>query len=477
MSERDVIFQNIVQDMSEGVITVGFNGIITTVNPKVEQILERSSSELVGTQYAQAFFEYEENDEFNQTILDAVYSKKTMQRIVSYYTGSSLKQLQVTTSYLKDGETPIGIVAVLSDLTEIVELRDSIKAMKRIESLNERLELRNKLLSETFGRFLSDDIVKQLLDTPGGLDMGGRRLDVSIMMSDLRGFTSMSTVMEPEKLIDLLNHYLERMIEIIQKHGGTIIEFLGDGIFALFGAPTAIDNHARECVAAAIEMEAEMDDINEWNREKGYPALQMGIGINTGNVIVGNIGSVKRTKYGAMGLQVNTAGRIESYTVAGEILISEHTYNRIDCELETSGSMEIHPKGIDEPLKVYYVTGIGGKYNTYLRKRCNEPQPLHSPYDIVYHIVDDKHTGAQPEKGRFVAISEEKAVLEVLNPLHIFDNIMIDLGDKLFAKVTGISEYKKVTSFDAQGGGQKVYITFTSKPPTFDTWYGELSGR
>lgn len=462
MSERDVIFQNIVEDMSEGVITVGFNGMITSVNPEAEKILERKESELLGSQYAQAFFEYEENDAFNQLILDAIYSKKKMHRdIVNYYTGNEMKQLQVTTSYLRDGDTPIGIVAVLSDLTELVELRDSIKAMKKIESLNEQLEMRNKLLSETFGRYLSDDIVKELLDTPDGLNMGGKKLDVSIMMSDLRGFTYMSGIMAPDKLIDMLNHYLAEMTQIIEAHGGTIIEFLGDGILALFGAPTYNDNHAEECVTAALLMEAAMDDVNKWNEQQGYPQLQMGIGINSGEVIVGNIGSVKRTKYGVMGLQVNVAGRIESYTVGGQILVSSYTCEKIHGKLITQGSLEISPKGVDGTLTVYNVTGIDGMYQVFLCSGTDDLKHLAKPSDVTYSVIVDKHIGDDNIKSSLVAISEHSAVLIPAEELKQYDNIVLHIGGDLFAKVTDVS-------------GTEITIRFTSVPQCFEEWYRSL---
>lgn len=464
MSERDILFENIVQDMSEGIITVGFNGIITSVNPEAEKILERTKEELVGVQYAQAFFEYEENDDFNQMILDAVYSKSEMHRgIVTYYTGETLKQVQVTTSYLKDGASTIGVVAVLSDLTELVELRDSIKAMKKIESLNARLELRNKLLSETFGRFLSDDIVRQLLDTPEGLSMGGQKRELTVMISDLRGFTSMSSSMEPEKLVDMLNHYFEKMTIIIENHGGSIIEFLGDGILAVFGAPTPLKSHARECVAAAIEMEAVMDEVNAWNREQDYPDLEMGIGITSGEVIVGNIGSVKRTKYGVIGLQVNLAGRIESYTVGGQVLVSEYTYDLLKDELITGGSFEITPKGVEGSLVVYNVTGMQGRYRLCIKDNEMEVRRLDRSREIIFHTIENKHTGEEDNIATLIGVSETTALISSATELEVFDNLVLDIGEQLFAKVTAVD-------------GDEITLTFTMKPPGFERWYGELMG-
>lgn len=283
-------------------MAIGFDGIIKFLNRAALEILVRSEEELLNRTFAGCFFEYEENDGFNQAVLDAVYDRSgTHRNTVSYFTGEETRQLNITTSFLRDGEEKIGIIVVISDISELVELRDAIKAMEKIKSLNRQLEMRNKLLGETFGRYLSDEIVKQLLETPDGLELGGKKRQVTAVMSDIRGFTAMCEAMDARSLVTMLNHYLGEMTEIIEKYGGTVIEFIGDGILSLFGEPVKTNSHAADAVAAAIEMEAVMPEINRWNRAHGYPILEMGIGINTGEAIVGNIGSEKRTKYNVIG--------------------------------------------------------------------------------------------------------------------------------------------------------------------------------
>ena len=336
MSEKtELIRASIIQDMSEGVLVVGLDGVISYVNPAAEQILGRLGTELIGQRFAAAFFGEAENDAFNQTVLDAIYdADASHESIAPYFTGSEKRQLHITTSFLHSGQEKVAVIAVLSDISELAELRDAVQAMERIKALNTQLSLRNQLLSETFGRYLSDEIVRQLLETPDGLALGGRKRTLTVMMSDLRGFTALSERMEPQKLIHLLNHYLGEMTDIIGKNGGTIIEFIGDGIMALYGAPVPSNHHAVDAVTAAVEMQAKMTEVNRWNLEQGYPLLEMGIGINTGEVIVGNIGSEKRTKYGVVGSQVNLCGRIESYTVGGEILISPSTRSELPEEVD-----------------------------------------------------------------------------------------------------------------------------------------------
>ena len=278
-----LVRESIIHDMSEGVMVIGFDGVINFINPAAEKILGYTAEPLQGRRFAESFFEYQENDLFNQTILEAVYdASKLHKHIVPYFTGTETRQLQVTTSFLRKDNENVAVIAVISDITELADLRDAVKAMEQIRALNNQLELRNKLLSETFGRFLSDEIVHQLLETPEGLALGGKKRTLTVMMSDLRGFTAMSERMDAHSLISMLNHYLGEMTEIIQKHNGTIIEFIGDGIMAIFGAPAMSDHHAADAVAAAVEMQARMEAVNAWNEGYGYPALEMGIGLNTG---------------------------------------------------------------------------------------------------------------------------------------------------------------------------------------------------
>jgi len=458
---RNIIRQSVIRDMSEGVMTIGLDGRIMSVNPAAEKILAKSG-DIVGKAFARTFFEFEENDAFNQAILDAVYDDTTSHKnIVDYFTGTQMRQLHVTTSYLKDGDEKIGVIVVISDISELVELRDAVKAMEKIKALNGQLEMRNKLLSETFGRFLSDEIVRQLLETPDGLSLGGKKRELTVMMSDLRGFTAMSERMAAQDLLAMLNHYLGEMTDVIQSRGGTIIEFIGDGIMAIFGAPAPSESHAADAVAAAVEMQSRMKSINEWNAAHGYEMLQMGIGINTGDVIVGNIGSEKRTKYGVTGANVNICGRIESYTVGGQVLISPSTRKMIGATLDISQEMEVMPKGAVSPLTLSCVTGVGEPYNV----NCDEVEvktaPLKTPADVVFRLIKDKHTSNVAIHGQITEISKDGAVLVSDASLNVFDNIELEANGQLFAKIT-----------KANGGSYT--LRFTAKPDGFESWLNSL---
>lgn len=432
-SNIDLIRESVIRDMSEGLMIIGLDGKIADMNPAASAILKKEAADIVGMPFAAAFFEYEENDDFNQTILDAVYAAGISHKnIVKYFTGSETKYLSVTTSYLLDGEKKIAVIAVVSDISELNELRDAVKAMDKIRALNEKLEIRNKLLNETFGRFLSDEIVKGLLDTPDGLAMGGKKRELTIMMSDLRGFTAMSEKMNAQDLISMLNHYLGEMTEVIQKNSGTIIEFIGDGIMAAFGAPVESAISAQQAVTAAVEMQSRMDGINLWNEQNGYPQLDMGIGINTGDMIVGNIGSEKRTKYGVCGSNVNLCGRIESYTTGGQIIISPETKAQINLPLKIAEEFTVKPKGVDKPITLSRITGIG----ELVYEPATEPlEELSEPENVTFYTLDGKHTSDKPQNGCFIAKSTKEALLKTETPLSVYDNISLELGTKIFAKV------------------------------------------
>ena len=169
-------------------------------------------------------------------------------------------------------------------------------------------------IRKTFGRYLTNEVVANLLENPTGLTMGGERRKITMLTSDIRGFTATAERLPPEEVIKILNFYFGHMADVITKYQGTIDEFMGDGILVLFGAPTHREDDAQRSIACALEMQLAMIPVNQQMTQWGYAPLLMGIGINTGEVVVGNIGSEKRTKYGIVGNHVNLTYRIESYT-------------------------------------------------------------------------------------------------------------------------------------------------------------------
>lgn len=430
MSNNELfIYKSIVSDMAEGVITIGMDGEITSINVACEKILNVSDM-IVGIPFAVKFFEFTENDGFNQSILDAIYENKASHNnIVDFFTGNETKKLMLTTSYLKNGNEKIGVIAVINDLTELLELRDAVVAMEKIKALNEQLEVRNKFIYKTFGRYLSDDIVKNILDTEEGLEIGGKKQEVTIMFSDLRGFTAISEMMQPTDLIAMLNHYLAEMIEIINKYKGTILEFIGDAIVVVFSAPIFDLEAGEHAVKCAIAMQNQMEKVNEYNILNNYPKIEMGIGIHTGEVILGNIGSEKKTKYDIIGKNVNLASRIETFTVGGQVLISEQTKSCAE-NVKIKGTKEIFPKGVSTPITIYDVESIG---NLLLHTDEQIFTKLDKVIPIEISIIDGKSASRDTVPAHILELSARQAILDINLDKNTNIKFVHD-GQEIFAK-------------------------------------------
>lgn len=168
---------------------------------------------------------------------------------------------------------------------------------------------------DAFARFVPEAVVDQVLRDADGMRLGGVRRDGTVMFSDLRGFTSFAETLDPEQVIDALNRYLTEMSDAIHAHGGTLVAYMGDGIMAVFGAPLQQDDHADRALAAAREMLVRLERFNAWLREaRLHDGFKMGIGLNSGPVMSGNVGSERRLEYTALGDTTNTAARLEGMT-------------------------------------------------------------------------------------------------------------------------------------------------------------------
>jgi class 3 adenylate cyclase len=230
----------------------------------------------------------------------------------------------------------------------------------REDQYREQLERRERFIRATFGRYLSDEIVEEILESPEGLDLGGDLREVTIMMSDIRGFTTHVEHLPPQQVVQLLNRYLGRMTDIILEYGGTIDEFLGDAVLAVFGAPKKQPDDTERALRCALAMQAAMGDINLANLDDGLPELDMAIALNTGSVVAGNIGSERRSKYGFVGHAMNVTSRIEDAAGRGEVLISDSTRDKLPDALVVGDRRELSAKGMEEALVVYPLLEVKG---------------------------------------------------------------------------------------------------------------------
>ena len=227
--------------------------------------------------------------------------------------------------------------------------------------LRETIRQRDDFIRQTFGRYLTDEVLETILSETDAIRIGGERRVVSILFSDIRGSTQLSEQMDPVDFIRMLNHYLSEMIEIINAWQGNILEFVGDAIVVVFGAPRENGYSARDSVACAVAMQRRMGAVNAWNREQGYPEISMGIGLHTGDAILGNIGSETRMKYDMIGRNVNLASRVQGFTAGGQILATTELIQAAGDQVivNEAGAMLVHPKGIKEKIMLHDIVGFG----------------------------------------------------------------------------------------------------------------------
>jgi adenylate cyclase len=297
-------------------------------------------------------------------------------------------------------------------------------------------ERSKKFIRGAFSKYLAPSVVDQMLKDPAKLQLGGETRRLTIMMSDLRGFTAMAERMKPAEVLEVLNRYLGTMADIIVEYNGTIDEFIGDAILVIFGAPIEASDDARRAVACSIAMQRAMKSINEHNAKLGLPKLEMGIAINTGEVIVGNIGSQKHVKYGVVGSHVNLTARIESNTVGGQVLISGSTLDLAGPDVTTGEKQMIVAKGFPEPIPAHELKAIGAPYNLALEEIDLGLKPLATPLEIRYRVMKGKNEEGDEQTARFTELSSLGATVDA--SLEAFQNLKIRIGDvdgDLYAKV------------------------------------------
>jgi class 3 adenylate cyclase/FixJ family two-component response regulator len=336
----------------------------------------------------------------------------------------------------------------------------------------QELQRLNGFIRKTFGRYTSDELVDRLLESEEGLDLGGQTCEVTILISDLRGFTPVAERLTPPQVVALLNIYLGVMTDVIMEYQGMINEFIGDAIFVIFGAPIRRPDHARRAVACAVAMQLAMAEVNEQNRLAGLPEIAMGIGVNTGEVVAGNIGSVKRAKYGVIGSQVNLTARIESYTLGGQILISEAARRAADCELRIEDRMVVESKGVKEPTPVLRVSGVGGEYNLFLPEAGERLVRLNRSIQLRYFHIEEKHASQVFHEGQLVSLSATRAEIRNTAPAALHSNLKVQLLDVDLQPLPG-DLYGKVSGH-AGAAAENFYLSFTSVPPELEALFRRL---
>jgi class 3 adenylate cyclase len=232
---------------------------------------------------------------------------------------------------------------------EIGQLTQSFNEM--VAGLKER-----DYISNTFGRYMDPKIARELLRRPEAALMGGEKRQVAILFADLRAFTPIAENLSPEETIRLVNRFFSGMIEVIHRHRGIIVDFFGDGLLAFFDPVDGpLAPLTRQAVACALEMQEAMEDINTSGKYIGLPTLHLAVGLHAGEVVVGNIGSETRAKYGIVGAAVNVTHRIQSEVRGGEVVMSEAAYRMLAAPPAVKRSFCTHLKGVQEPMTLYVI--------------------------------------------------------------------------------------------------------------------------
>lgn len=285
--------------------------------------------------------------------------------------------------------------------------------------------------------------------------------EVTIVLADLRGFTSISAAHPVGIVLEMLNRYLVRMSEVIARHQGTIDKFMGDSIMVLFGAPVAHPDDVMHAVVCAVEMQTEMVALNAYHRELGLPELHMGIGINTGMVMAGSIGSDFYSAYTVIGDEVNLAARIEALSLRGQILISEATFERCGELLLTGGPMEVFVKGTRGPVTVREVLAIPSLNIELPRQEIRRSPRVEVKIRFTYQLVQNKIVMPEMRQGKIVDIGYHGILAEWDGALPPYSDIKLELDlSPIGSRATDI--YAKVLNEIVRDGRHLNGIEFTS---------------
>jgi len=212
-------------------------------------------------------------------------------------------------------------------------------------------------ISNTFGRYVDKEIARELLSRPEASRMGGEKREVVILFSDVRGFTPLAETLSPEAVIHLINRHFARMIEVIQAHRGIIVDFLGDAILAFFDPLDGpMEPVVRRAIGCALQLQTAVEALNL--ADPALPPLHMGIGLHAGEVVVGNIGSESRAKYGIIGAAVNLTHRIQGQAQGGEVVVSEMVFHHCEATVAVKRTFETALKGIAHPVTLYVVESM-----------------------------------------------------------------------------------------------------------------------
>ncbi len=298
-----------------------------------------------------------------------------------------------------------------------------------------------------------------------GLPVGGHALEVTVMLSDLRGFSVITEGYSPQEVVDMLNRYFNHMCEIIYRYGGTVDKFMGDSIMALFGAPVSRPSHIEHAACCAVEMQIAMDTFNKENENFGMPTLYMGIGINTGEVVAGKIGSDLHSEYTVIGDEVNLASRIEAYSLRGQILISEKTFSQLRDLVKVENPIYVSVKGRREPTLLYELLFIGKPFNLEVPEReARRSLRVEVNIPFEFQILEGKVVRSDTHEGRILNLSSGGMFASTLAKVEPYFNMRFRLEFNILG-VKSSDIYGKILRVKKSTELYEMNIEFTTINP------------
>ncbi len=247
------------------------------------------------------------------------------------------------------------------DLSTQIDRKDELGLLNRqfhemIESLRAR-----EFLKSTLECYVSRPVAQRIFEQQDALQLGGEEREVTILFADIRRFTALAEALPPTRVVEILNAYFTRVITMVGENEGMVDKLMGDSIMALFGAPLPLEDAPFRAIECALSIQRAVEEINLDQARLGLPPIEMGIGINTGTVVAGNIGSSVRMDYTVIGDNVNVAARLQGLAGPGEIYISQATYEQTSSRLRVSPLEPMTLKGRQNPVRIFRVEGLAGE--------------------------------------------------------------------------------------------------------------------
>lgn len=366
IKEAKTFNDNVMQSIVTGVFTTNLMGEINHINRAATAIINLEKDQILGNHYEYIF---ESNESITQLISKCENESVTLsQSQVMLDCNGKLTKVNISVSpLLNDIHEPIGSVVAMEDLSNIDKLKS------------------------TFKKYVSKQIVDQLLENDEMLNLGGQEQEATILFSDIRGFTSMSETMVPNEVVETLNDYFNLMIEIIFKYNGTLDKIIGDALMVIYGAPNSTDKDTENAVLTAIEMQEKLIEFNQRRIIHSKLPITIGIGINRGRVISGNIGSRQQMNFTVIGDSVNLASRLCSAAKADEIIVSDTVWEniKINKSLKSRKLSPVKVKGKARPINIREIKYKRAIFNYEIAYGMIEDYLLHHlPKDYTYHTIE-----------------------------------------------------------------------------------------